>query len=205
LSAPIPIYLAVEDDLSEWILRRLLSTRSVKYAIGPVFNKGGFGYLKKQTPAFNNMAKACPILMLTDLDQRPCAPGLISDWLSQPKQCDFLLRVAVREVESWLLASDSELRTFLGVRSNVNFPDPETLIDPKLELLQLASKSPRRELREAIFRRDGGGGLKQGPAYNSELSRFIDGSWSHDTAALKCPSLRGLLASLSELESRWRK
>jgi len=40
----IPIYLAVEDDLSEWMARRALSARPVHYAVGAVFSQGGCGY-----------------------------------------------------------------------------------------------------------------------------------------------------------------
>lgn len=78
MNPPIPIYLAVEDDLSEVLLRRLLQERPV-FAVGPVFKRNGFGYLRKNTPAFNNMARVSPVLLLTDLDRHNCAPGLIRD------------------------------------------------------------------------------------------------------------------------------
>jgi hypothetical protein len=204
LNPPIPIYLAVEDDLSEWMLRRLLRERPVQYAIGSVFKQGGFGYLKKQSPAFNNMAKACPVLLLTDLDRRTCAPELLEDWLKHPKHPDFLLRVAVREVEAWLLASDTEFRRFLGIRGRVDFPNPETLDDPKAELLKLAAVSPRRDIRDAIARRDTGGNLRQGPAYNSTLAEFIARNWQLDVASSKCPSLNRMLMYLTALESDWK-
>jgi len=198
---PIPIYLAVEDDLSEWMLRRILRDRPTPYAIGPIYKPGGFGYLKKQTPAFNNMAKACPVLLLTDLDARPCAPELLGEWLQHPKHPDFLLRVAVREVEAWLLASAGELRKFLGIRKAFDYPDPESLADPKAELLKLAEASPRRALRESITRREGGN-LRQGPAYNSTLAGFVLQDWNLQAASSKCPSLQRMLAALSSLESK---
>lgn len=198
---PIPICLAVEDDLSEWILRRILRERPVPYAVGPVFKQGGFGFLKKKTPAFNNMAKAYPVLLLTDLDTRPCAPALLGEWLPHPKHPDFLLRVAVREVEAWLLASEAQFGTFLGIRRPLNISDAESLADPKAELLKLAEASPRRVLREAIARREGGN-LRQGPAYNSTLAEFVNEKWSLPTASSKCASLRRMLAALSELEKR---
>lgn len=185
------------------MLRRLLAERPVAYAIGAVFKQGGFGYLKKQSPAFNNMAKACPVLLLTDLDRRPCAPELLGDWLKSPKHPDFLLRVAVREVEAWLLACDTELREFLGLRRVLNFPEPEILGDPKAELLKLAADSPRRDLREAIVRWDRGGNLRQGPAYNSTLALFVDQKWHSETAGAKCPSLGRMVNALSALEADW--
>ena len=196
----IPIHLAVEDDLSEWVLRRVLLERSAKFAIGPVFKKGGFGYLKKRTAAFNNMAKVSPVLMLTDLDDRPCAPELLSKWLKNPRHPNFMLRVAVREVEAWLLGCDQELRKFLSLRRAVNYPHPEALEDPKLELLRLADSSPRREMREGIVRRDSGGNLLQGPAYNSTLGRFVNNSWNPLSASSKCPSLQRMFTALTACE-----
>ncbi len=150
----IPIYLAVEDDLSEWMLRRTLHDHPIDFTIGPVFKKGGFGYLKKKTPAFNELSKAAPVLMLTDLDDCSCPPELLNKWLTKPKNPNFMLRVAVREVEAWLLGCDQELRDFLSLRKVVSFPNPETLKDPKLELLKLADSSSRRIIRKAIVRRD---------------------------------------------------
>ena len=197
---PIPINLAVEDDLSEWVLRRVLQERSAEFAIGPVFKKGGFGYLKKMTYAFNNMAKASPVLMLTDLDDRSCAPELLNEWLKNPRHPNFMLRVAVREVEAWLLGCDQELRKFLSLRKAVNFPEPEALDNPKLELLSLANSSPRREVREGIVRRDPGGNLFQGPAYNSTLGRFVKNSWNPLSASSKCPSLQRMFTALTACE-----
>lgn len=204
MKPPIPICLAVEDDLSEWVLRRLLALRSVEYHVYAVYKQNGFGYLKKKTPAFNNMAKACPVLLLTDLDQRPCAPALLNEWLSQPKHADFLLRVAIREVEAWLLGSDL-FGQFLGIRRSHSFTDPETLPDPKLELLKLALASPRRNLREGIVRRDQHGNLRQGPAYNSTLAGFVNGDWRPAEVATKCRSLERVMQALSALESDWRR
>ena len=193
----------MEDDLSEWVLRRLLHERPVQYAIGSVFKQGGFGYLKKQSPAFNNAAKGCPVLLLTDLDRRPCAPDLLEEWLKNPKHEDFLLRVAVREVEAWLLASDTTLARFLGIRGKVDFSTPEMLDDPKIELLKLATTSPRRDIREAIVRRDTGGNLRQGPAYNSVLAEFVNDHWNMNVASSKCDSLDRMLKALATLESNW--
>ena len=187
------------------MLRRLLGERPVAYAIGAVFKQGGFGYLKRQSPAFNNMAKACPVLLLTDLDQRPCAQELLDEWLKHPRHPDFLLRVAVREVEAWLLACDLELRGFLGIRRELHVSAPDGLADPKAELLTVAADSPRRELREAIVRRDTGGNLRQGPAYNSTLARFIDQKWQSETASAKCPSLGRMTSALSALETDWTR
>jgi hypothetical protein len=204
MKQPIPIYLAVEDELSEWVARRALAVHSRRFAVGPVFGRRGFGYLKRQTGAFNNAAKGCPFLLLTDLDRYACPPELIGEWLRTPRHRHFLLRVAVREVESWLLGDASRLGKFLKLRSPLSVPDPESLEEPKQALLGAAMKCPSRLMREALVWRDGQSGqLFQGPDYNGTLARFVNGQWDVATARRKCRSLEGLLAALSRLEAEY--
>jgi hypothetical protein len=204
LNPPIPILLAVEDDLSESLLRRVLEERQA-YAVGTVYKQGGFGYLRKKAAAFNNRARGNPVLLLTDLDSQDCAPGLIREWLPCPRHRDFLFRVAVREVEAWVLAADEPFASFLGVRRAISYPSPEDLPDPKLELLKLAVTSPKRDIRDGLVRRDSTGILRQGPAYNSTLASFIHDGWEPTSAAAKCPSLQKLLNALSTLEADWHE
>jgi hypothetical protein len=202
VKAPIPIYLAVEDELSEWVARRALSTRSSSYAVGAVFSQQGYGYLKKQATAFNNAAKGCPFLLLTDLDRCPCPPQLIEEWLGRPKHPHFLLRVAVREVEAWLLGDSAGLGAYLGLRNPLEVPDPETLTDPKQELLRLALSSPRRTMREALaWKDDSSGRLFQGPDYNATLAKFVATEWDITGARNKCRSLHRLFLALERIEA----
>ncbi len=206
MRARIPIRLAVEDNLSEYVLKRALSERSVKYEIGAVYCHGGFGYLKKRTASFNNAAKAGPFLLLTDLDQSPCAPNLVAEWLGPGRRQHphFIFRVAVREVESWLLADDTNLGEFLGLRKPARVPNPESLQDPKATLLELASQSRHRDVREAIVWRDERSGrYLQGPDYNGAMAPFVEKAWDLDAARLRCPSLNGLLVALARLEEHY--
>jgi hypothetical protein len=205
MTTPIPIYLGVEDELSEFILRRLLIERPVGYALGAVFHRGGFGYLRKQAPGFNNAAQRCPFLVLTDLDQAPCPPQLVADWLGCPQHPHFLLRVAVREVESWLLGDGDGLTRFLCLRQAVAVPDPEALPDPKLELLRLAHSSPSKALRDALVWRDElAGRYSQGPDYNGGLAPFVRESWNVDASRARCRSLDRLFLALDRLEKDYR-
>lgn len=199
--SPIPIYLAVEDELSEWVVRRALSNRPVPYAIGAVYSQSGFGYLKKRAPAFNNAAKSCPFLLLTDLDRYSCPLQLIEEWLGCPKHPNLLMRVAVREVESWLLGDPKGLSSFLGLRIAFDFDNPEDLADPKQELLKLAVNSPRRFIREALTWKDSSSGrLSQGPNYNAPLSTFVINDWNIGEARRRCRSLNRLFLALERVE-----
>jgi len=203
MSAPIPIHLAVEDELSEGVARRILRARGRDYAIGAVFGKSGAAYLKKRAAGFNSAALHCPFLLLADLDDRPCAPALLAEWLDRPRHEGFLLRVAVREVESWLLGDGDGLARYLGCRRQRLPRDPEAVADPKRVLLELAEESRFRRMRDAIVWRDpASGALRQGPDYNGALGQFVLEFWDFAAARARCPSLDRAWAALDRLEER---
>ena len=131
MTTPIPIQLAVEDDLSEAVLRKILSTSSRPYAVGTCYLGRGFGYLRKTIHGFNNAAKGTPFLVLTDLDQAECPPELIRTWLQAPIHSNLLFRVAVREVEAWLLADQAGLARFLGIRRALVPQSVDAIPDPR--------------------------------------------------------------------------
>jgi len=101
--SPIPINLATEDELSEAVLSRLLSDAR-RFAIGRRYRRGGNGYLKSTIAGWNRAATGIPFLVLTDLDTHHCPSELIASWLAAPQHPNLVFRIAVREVESWLLA-----------------------------------------------------------------------------------------------------
>lgn len=73
----------------------------------PVINKGGNSKFWRDAPKYNKAAATIgPILGLTDLDHHPCPIGLIKKYLKRGKHPHFLLRIAIRELESWLLADE---------------------------------------------------------------------------------------------------
>ena len=191
---------AVEDALSESVL--LCCFRHSGIEAGKPMVRSGFGYLKKIAPALNKTASGIPYVMLTDLDNRDCAPGLIDSWLAhKPRHEDFLFRVAVREVEAWLLADTENFAEFLGVDEAVLPNEFEALVDPKLELLKTVRRSRHRRIREdVVFEAECG--PVQGPDYNGALSRFVRGEWDLERAASRCPSLQRLLDSLMDLNER---
>jgi hypothetical protein len=200
----IPIHLAVEDELSEWVIRRILNERSVQYAYGRIFRRGGFGYLKKNIDAFCNLAKGSPVLLLTDLDKYSCPPELITDWTAHPLPQNFLLRIAVREVESWLLGDKDGFSNFLRLRKPLQIANPENLCDPKEELLRSALKNPLRQIRDSlVWRDDKTGKVYQGPDYNGTLGTFITNQWDMSSACSQCQSLYRLIDSLERLENRF--
>ena len=194
MSEPIPISVAVEDELSEAIALRLLEESPGNFQVGRPYRRSGFGYLKKNMPGFNKAARGTPFFVLTDLDRRPCPSALIADWLSQPKHPNLILRVAVREVESWLLADDDGLSKFLGISKTLVPRAPDTLDDPKKSLILLAARSKFSNLRAAIVPPPKSIRV-QGPDYNGPLAKFAQEKWNLRAARQRSPSLdRALLA-----------
>ncbi len=204
MKGEIRIRLAVEDTLSEAIVRRVLSERPRRYEVVAVHMRNGCGYLKKQARSFNQAAKLTPFLLLTDLDCRPCPRDLIDAWLgSTPRHPQFLLRVAVREVESWLLGDREGLRRLLGLRGPLDIDSPERLPDPKMTLLGFATRASSRIRREALVHCDHSGRMSQGPDYNGTLGEFARESWDLASAQNKCPSLNRLVLALKRLEQSY--
>lgn len=170
--------------------------------LGKSLRRGGYGYLKKNVRAFSNLAKGCPVLLLTDLDRYSCPPELINDWTALPLHPNLLFRVAVREVESWLLGDGKGLSSFLQLRSSIVIADPENLADPKEELLRHALKSPVRRIRDALAFHDDRGQVYQGPDYNGTLAGFVMNHWHVSSASGRCHSLERFLAALQRMEER---
>jgi len=191
----IPVHLATEDELSEWVLRRLLDHANRGYAIGTAYGRRGFGYLRGTIANWNRAARFVPFVVLTDLDTGACPTELIEGWLKGPKHPNLLLRVAVREVEAWLLADRSALAQYLRVTEKWVPGNPDGLRDPKAALVEVAKRSRSGEVRERIVPRRGST-AKQGREYNSCLCEFVRTEWNIEEAAARSVSLHRTVARL---------
>lgn len=97
------ICLATEDLVTEKVLHRLVEEYAPSCRITRSLRKNGAGYLKKSLHKFNQVAENVqPVVILTDLDTCDCAPTLLQRWQGRTRlSTRLLIRVAVREVESW--------------------------------------------------------------------------------------------------------
>lgn len=197
-----PVALATEDELSEAVGVKLLSEYLVLTESSlMLLRKNGYGYLRSRMDSWRQMASRQIVVVLTDLDRQACPLSLLEDWLGADRQCpeNLVLRIAEREVESWLLADHEALGKLLG--SKVRPPvQPDALSDPKQHLLKLAQKAPR-VVREDLVAQQGAI-ARQGLGYNRRLVDWVQSEWSPKRAAARSPSLMRARNAMRETAHR---
>jgi hypothetical protein len=187
---------AVEGIVDEAVVRKLIVQTGGRP--GTVYGKNGKPYLRWQIEGYNNAAKRLPWLVLVDLDRdAECAPPLCEQWLPDPALY-LCFRVAVREVEAWLMADGESLSSFLSVARSRIAAEPEQLFVPKTEMVNLARHSRRRQIREDMVPRERSG-RQVGPAYASRLMEYVETQWRPEVAAQGAESLRRAMDCLRRL------
>jgi hypothetical protein len=183
-------------------LRRILA--HVGCQAGSVHGKRGKGYIHRNIHRFISAARHAKWLVVVDLDHDYlCAPELVVEWL--PNGLGQLgLRVAVKAIESWLLADRERIARFLGVRVGAVPDSPDDLDDPKTTMINLARGSSRREIREGIVP-SLNGGRSIGPDYNRLFAEFIAGhreSWRPRVAIQNSDSLRRCVGNVHRIQQQ---
>ena len=187
---------AVEGLVDEAVVLRVLV--AVGGQPGFVYGKKGKQHLIARLNGYNEAAKRFPWLVLLDLDRdADCAPPMQAQWLPAPAS-QMCFRIAVRSIEAWLLADRSRIAQFLGIRQSLVTRLPDSLDDPKKEVVDLARRSPRSDIRHDLVPRRGSG-RSVGPAYSSRLVTYIRETWRPDEARDNSASLDRCLVRLEAL------
>lgn len=192
------IALATEDELSEAIGLRLIGESPFANESPLLLRRNGFGYLRSKMNSWRQMADRQAVLVLTDLDRISCPIVLLDNWSGSQGALprNLMLRIAVREVESWVLADHDGMRQLIGVRGQLP-QTPDLLPDPKQHLLGLARLAPRAVRQDMIA--DRGAVASQGIGYNRRLVHWVSNVWSPDRAAQRSPSLQRARMALARL------
>src|SRR5262249_51529700 len=127
---------------------------------------------------------------------------LIARWLNQQCHANLLFRVAVREVESWVLADRHGFAEFLGISSVLIPAEPDLEADPKQTLINLAKRSRRSAIKSSIVPRQGSTAT-QGPDYNDCLGDFVRNGWDSNAAKDRSPSLNRAWHRFMSFEPVW--
>jgi hypothetical protein len=186
---------AVEGLVDEAVLRRIVEHSGA--TAGTVYGKNGKDSLLKKLSGYNRAAQFTRWAVLVDLDQEPCVVEACKLWLPDPSHY-MCFRIAVREVESWLLADTEQIAQFLKV-STANIPrDPESLQNPKRSMVDIARKSRSKDIQADMVPRPLSG-REVGPAYASRMVEFAEYFWRPDQAAANSDSLDRCLRCLQKL------
>jgi len=194
----IYITLAVEDSLSEAVAKKILDQSDKNYQVTKCLCRGGYGYLKSRINAFNQAAKAIPFFVLTDQD-KGCPPEKIEEWLQHKANSNLIFRIAVMEVESWVMAHRKAFAKFISVPVTRIPNNTDEIDNPKQYLLSLVRKSRSRRLRDDIVPRPGST-AKIGPDYNARLSEFIRYKWDAYEAKKNSESLDRAFQRIQEFK-----
>jgi len=198
-------YIAVEDDPSDAVARRLLNHVRRGFQVRARYplpalphlhpELSGYGYLRANAQAFNKAAAGTPHLLLTDLDVAPCAPELIQEWIGGAVHPNFIIRVAIREVEAWLLADAKNMADFLTLNPS-DIPTPvESVAQAKEEVVRLARLSPNAEIQNTLVTRPGSTATT-GRLFSRSLIGYVRDLWDIDAAAANADSLARALRAL---------
>jgi len=199
---PAVISSAVEGLVDEAVAKRLIFEVGGKP--GPVYGKNGKPHLKQRIKGYNQAARIIPWLVLLDLNHEfDCPPPLRSAWLPRPSP-NMCFRIAVREVEAWLLADRQRFASFFQIPLSTIPADPESIDNPKELVVNLAGRSRSRPIKDDMIPRPGSG-RSVGPGYISRLIEFafdLRKGWRPQQAACSSDSLKRCLNRLRELAER---
>ena len=196
------ITLASEDDLSESSAKRLIGQYAPQAEIILSMVLEGIKNVKALIRDLNQIALyQNPVLVLADLDNPQRCPGDLVRHMTERLRVapDLHVRLAVPEIESWLLADRAGIAQWLGIAENTAPRNPEDLTDPKRTLVQLAGRSRNRGLREAMAPRRVLGTHRTGPNYNQAVGEFVSRLWNPEVARLNAPSLDRAITRIAEL------
>ena len=114
------VILAVEDSLSDVVSTKILKHFGIEIIQRIPNTYQGKSYLQRRANELNrSTAGPLYVFMFADLDSpQTCVPELIQSWVKAPLKPDFFLRVAVMEIESWIMADRRALATFLSIPMN---------------------------------------------------------------------------------------
>lgn len=110
------VTVAVEGVVDAAVAQRMLDSAGLRLARAPIIT-GGKGRLDRQLAAYNNASRHSTWLVLRDMDHdAPCAAALHKRLMPQPSE-GFVFRIAVRSVESWLIADRKGIARYLATWS----------------------------------------------------------------------------------------
>ena len=198
-SSNIPISLVYEDELSGVVLCKILPREFIP---GYLMKTGGITQITSKIHGYNNACTAAPFLVLIDLDVKECAPSLVQELFPHGMHPNMIFRIAVREVEAWLLADAETFSKFTRISEALIPSKPDELPDPKQTLINLVRGKALKRIRDAVVPLPGST-APIGRDYNSTLAEYVETMWRPDIARAHSPSLHKAMLALESFQPKW--
>jgi hypothetical protein len=192
--------IVVEGDTDLPYVRKLVA--DAKLEITTELDAGGKGNIDRDLVSYNSAGRSMPWVVFRDLDSdAPCGGAFIGALKLRPARW-FRLRLAIRELESWVLADATGLSSFIEVDAKWIPSEPDLEMDATASLLNVAKRASAHYRRCLLPAR--GSTAKVGPLYEATVIEFGERAWSLERAAKRSPSLRRARAALRKLGREWR-
>lgn len=200
------IIIAGEDTVTREIIKRLIEYAGLNINISREEPIRG-GKILESLPKYNILG--LPVIALIDLDDADCPVSLLNNIFHQtPINNNLLLRIAVDEAESWLMADKEGFSQYLSIPFD-KIPANKSLdskndrnielrfpYKPSLYLMrELASISSNTELKKQLTPKEG---AKKGPEYNTAITPFIREKWDIKNAMRNSYSLQKAIQRIGE-------
>jgi hypothetical protein len=175
-----------EGALDLAVARKLLAEGGVPSESARFLDMRGGAAFWSNAPRYEQAARhGLRVLGIRDLESAACPGALLPAHIPVQPAPGFVLRIAVRMLESWLLADAAAIAGYLRV-STARVPDkPDSVAHPKRTLIDLARNSASRAIREDLVPPGATGG--------------IAGHWSPQRARTRSESLHRGLAAIERL------
>jgi hypothetical protein len=208
------VFVVGEDDACKAIIYRVIDFccaakgKSLR-VVSELPARGG--EIKNKIKNFNILSVSTPVILLTDLDNNTCPPAFIATLMGgDVKNENFVLSIAVDEVEAWLLADRGGFARYFDVdvalipnasRIKMQGRVEKTEIDCKCKtsLYFTSTILPNSRNKSLIEQLTPRYGATKGPEYNTVMVPFIRNSWNIEEAMQNSDSLKGMINRIFRL------
>lgn len=206
------VYIAGEDEATRAVILRLIKDYAPSlHVLGELPARGS--QVKAKIPNFNQLADSIPVILLTDLDDEPCGPigksNLLGAVVQKP---DFVINIAVDEVEAWLMADRDGFSRYFGIplaqmpistmqKMSGRKALPEVSVTVKsswlfTHSLMQNSTNSEKKAQVAVSPTDKN---SKGKEYNTAVVPFIHNVWNPEVARVASDSLNRMIERLRKL------
>jgi hypothetical protein len=197
----VTVSIAVEGASDVPAAQKILASRSITVGQGRIFITRGKPKFDMKIASYNKAALNSPWFILRDSDRdgKDCPVTLREALLPASHQVSGMcFRLAVRELDAWLLADSETFAKAFSVARSVIPTNVEELSDPKEALINVCRRSRSSEIRKAMVPPKGSTG-RVGPEYVGRISEYARDAWRPDVAATGAPSLARALREIDRL------